>query len=201
MKRKVAVIIAVAFAAVALLSGVALAQTTQNQSGTPAPFQAFLEKLAANLGVGQDTLKEAIKQTELQMIDEAVQQGKMTSDQAAKIKERLQNDPWAFGRFFGHRVSRGPDITLLAQALGMSKDELKAQLEEGKKIDDIAKEQGITIDQLREKMREAKTQAIQQAVKEGKISQDEADKLIQRLQNAPQDRGFRHFGPPASNEQ
>jgi ribosomal protein S13 len=83
----------------------------------------------------------------------------------------------------------------------MSQDELKAQLEEGKKIDDIAKEQGITMDQLREKMREAKIQAIQQAVKEGKISQDEADKLIQRLQNAPQERGFRHFGPPASDAQ
>ncbi|HHW42230.1 MAG TPA: hypothetical protein GXX25_00140, partial [Desulfotomaculum sp.] len=48
---------------------------------------------------------------------------------------------------------------------------------------------------------DAKIQAIQQAVKDGKMTQDKADKLIQRLQNAPQGRDFGQFGPPASNAQ
>ncbi|MCS5697181.1 MULTISPECIES: Fis family transcriptional regulator [Desulfofundulus] len=208
MKRKVAVIIAVAFAAVALLSGVALAQTAGDQSGVPAPFQVFLEKLAANLGVEQGKLMNAIKQTELQMVDEAVQQGKLTSDQAQKIKDRIEQ-----GKFFPMELFHGPKdgekagefagkrLDVLAQVLGMSADELKTELQQGKKIYDIAKEKGLTMDQLHQKLLEARIQAIQQAVKDGKISQDKADKMIQRLQNAPQDRGFEHFGPPASDEQ
>ncbi|MDQ0286623.1 CRISPR/Cas system-associated endoribonuclease Cas2 [Desulfofundulus luciae] len=208
MKRKVAVIIAIAFAAVALLSGVALAQNAPagNQSGVPAPFQVFLEKLAANLGVEQGKLMNAIKQTELQMVDEAVQQGKLTSDQAQKIKDRIEQ-----GRFFpmglfhgskdgtkaGAGKFMGKQMDVLAQILGMSADELKTELQQGKKISDIAQEKGLTMDQLHQKLLDAKIQAIQQAVKDGKIPKDKADKLIQRLQNAPQDGGFEHFGPPA----
>ncbi|MGB9826757.1 MAG: hypothetical protein ACPLRU_08790, partial [Desulfofundulus sp.] len=85
MKKRIALIVVLAFAAVVILSGVALAQTTTgSQPGMPALFQNFLGKLATNLGIDQSKLENAIKQTQLQMVDEAVQQGKMTSSQAQK---------------------------------------------------------------------------------------------------------------------
>ncbi|MQL52364.1 Fis family transcriptional regulator [Desulfofundulus thermobenzoicus] len=209
MKKKIVIALA-ALALVTLFVGAALAQTSTaaDQPKPPAFFQTFLEKLAANLGVDQTRLVDAVKQTELQMVDEAVQQGKMTSDQAQKIKDRIeQGNFFPMGPFHGPKDGKeagefaGKRLDVLAQVLGMSADELKTELQQGKKISDIAQEKGLTMDQLHQRLLDAKIQAIQQAVKDGKMTQDKADKLIQRLQNAPQGRDFGQFGPPASNAQ
>ncbi|MEW6275697.1 MAG: DUF2680 domain-containing protein [Bacillota bacterium] len=203
MKRKIFLAAVATFVLTALFAGIALAQNASgaNTDKVPQFFQTFLEKFAVNLGVDKDKVTEALKQTQQQMIDEAVAEGKMTQDQAAKIKERLQNDRLFFGPFFGHkqfgpRGGKGADAAMLAQALGMSEDELKAQLKEGKRIDEIAQQQGMTAEQLQQKMNELKIQAVQQAVKDGKITQEKADEMIQRIQNAPLHKGFRGFGPP-----
>ncbi len=207
MKRKILMATLAALVLTALFAGIALAQAAPNANTDKVPqfFQTFLDKFAANLGVDKERVTEAIKQTQQQMVDEAVQQGKMTPDQAAKIKEKLQNDQWFFSPFFGHKhfghkQARGGNAALLAQALGMSEDELEAQLKEGKRIDDIAQQQGISMEQLHQKMKELRIGTIQQAVKDGKITQEKADELIQKIQNAPQHKGFRPFGPPAAEQ-
>ncbi|MCL6448891.1 MAG: DUF2680 domain-containing protein [Armatimonadetes bacterium] len=203
MKRKIFLATAAAFVLTALFAGIALAQAASDadRPNAPALFQAFLDKFAANLGMDSEKVTEALKQTQLQMIDEAVQQEKMTPDQAEKIKEKVQNDQWFCGPFFGPRHGRGgPDPEMLAQALGMSQDELQARLKEGKRIDEIAQEQGISVEQLQQKMKELRIEAIEQAVKDGKITREKADEMIQRIQNAPQGKGFRTFGPPAAEK-
>lgn len=53
----------------------------------------FLSKLAANLGIGQDTLTAAIKTTDLQQIDAAVAAGQMTADEANAARDRVNNSP------------------------------------------------------------------------------------------------------------
>lgn len=72
----------------------------------------------------------------------------------------------------------------------MSADELKAELEQGKKLSDIAREKGMTMEQLKQKLIDARIEAIQQAVKEGRISQQKADKIIQRLQEKTIEQGL-----------
>lgn len=195
-KKKITLVTLIAFVLVTFIAGIALAQTgdenSQGQNGPPALFQTFLGKLAANLGIDQDKLQQAIRQTEQQMVDEAVQQGKITSDQAEKIKARQQNEPGFFGLFrkgcpgAGEGkgwLAKGANLETLAQTLGLSADELKAQLKEGKKLADIAKQQGVSMDQLRQKMQEARIQDIKQAVKEGRLTQEQADRLLQRMQD------------------
>ncbi|MGB9846961.1 MAG: hypothetical protein ACPLRH_05585, partial [Desulfotomaculales bacterium] len=203
MKKKLITALVVVLALAALVvPGIALAQNTATDQaqGKEQLFQTFVEKLAANLGIDAGKLLDAIKQTGLQMVDEAVQQGKLNSDQAEKMKERIQQGRFIpfgpFGRPEGGPMG-GKHLEDMAQILGMSADELKAELQQGKKIEDLAQEKGLTLEQLHQKMVELKIQEIQQAVKDGKISQDKADKMIQRLQNAPQGKGFGfgHFGP------
>ncbi|MGB9904963.1 MAG: hypothetical protein ACPLQO_09925 [Desulfotomaculales bacterium] len=200
MKKKVFLAVAVTLVLTVLFAGAALAQnaTGTNAGKMPQLFQTFLEKFAANLGVDKDKVTEALKQTEEQMIDEAVAEGKMTQEQAAKAKEKLQNNQFFFGLFPGHKQfgpregkGAGPGPAMLAQALGLSADELKAQLKEGKTIEEIAQQQGMTTEQLQEKMKELKIQQIQQAVKDGKLTQEKADQLIQKIQNAPAKMMFR----------
>lgn len=195
-RKLVGIVVAAAVLATALFSGVALAQS--DSSAACGPLQTFLEKLAANLGIDQAKLTEAVKQTQLQMIDEDVQQGRLTSDQAEKIKAEIEKGQLCFGPFGRHGagfMGKGR-LDAVAGALGMTVDELQAELQQGKKLDEIAQEKGITADELHKKLVEARIQEIQQAVKDGKISQDKADEMIQRLQNAPKPGDFGRFGPP-----
>jgi polyhydroxyalkanoate synthesis regulator phasin len=192
----------VTLALLGVFAGAALAQTqsTQGQLGAHAPafFQTFLDKFASILGVDKEKIIAAAKEAGKQTVDEAVQQGKITAEQADRIKARIDEGQFFPHPFLGRKAPGlgGPRLDALAQALGMTTEELKAQLKQGKKISDIAQEKGLTREQLRQKLLDARIQAIRQAVEEGKISQEKADEMIQRLQNAPQGKGFGHFGRP-----
>ena len=51
----------------------------------------FLSRLAANLGISEDTLNTGVKQTNLQLIDEAVAAGAMTEEQAQAARDRVNS--------------------------------------------------------------------------------------------------------------
>jgi len=201
VKKKIAVVVLAAFALSAVLAPVAaFAQDTASASPAKGQMvQIFLEKLAANLGVDKSKLVDALKQTALQVVDEAAQQGRLTPDLAQKIKERIEQ-----GRVFPPGTFRGPKgaplaggrLDLLAQALGMSTDKLKAELEQGKKVQDIAQEKGITPEQLRQKLQELRRQTVQQMVNDGGTFRGKVGGLSQR-QGARRGRGFMYFGSPA----
>ncbi len=81
-----------------------------------------------------------------------------------------------------------------AVMLGITADDLKARLESGKTIRDIASDLGISEETLQAKMQEQRTarQAemkatmtarLAQDVADGKITQEQADNMLERLQN------------------
>ena len=88
----------------------ALAAAAATPGASSAPGQAsntnFLSKLAANLGIGQDTLTTGIKQTNLQLIDEAVAAGTMTAEQAQAARDRV-NSSTDGGMIFGGGGGKG----------------------------------------------------------------------------------------------
>lgn len=93
LKPKKTVALLLALCLILAFAAPALADSGQpaapNSPKLPALFQSFLEKLAANLGVEQSKLVDAVKQTAKQLVDEAAQQGNLSSDQAQKLKERI----------------------------------------------------------------------------------------------------------------
>lgn len=76
---------------------------TQSQPGQSAPrsgtnyADVFLQKLAAQLGVSVDRLKAAATAAGSATIDQGVQAGDFSSDRAAEMKQRLNDNPFAFG--------------------------------------------------------------------------------------------------------
>lgn len=72
----------------------------------------FTEKVAGNLGVSEDELTTAVTNAKLAMIDEALADGNISEEQAAEIKQRLEeNDGICFpvGKgFHGPRFRHGP---------------------------------------------------------------------------------------------
>jgi lambda repressor-like predicted transcriptional regulator len=74
-----------------------------------------------------------------------------------------------------------------AEALGLTPDELFAELHgEGKTLAEIAEEKGVDMaavqDALNASRAEAQRQAIQQAVEDGRLSQEQADWLLEGLE-------------------
>jgi len=74
-----------------------------------------------------------------------------------------------------------------ADFLGISLEEMKDFWAEGKTVQEIAEEQGISLEEMQTKMREAKEEALQSRmqvmVDNGVISQEQADERLEFMQN------------------
>lgn len=71
-------------------------------------------------------------------------------------------------------------IAAYAQKLGISVDELNTRLAKGETMAQIATSKGLTADQFRTLMADARSLAIEQAVKNGTLTQEQADWMNQR---------------------
>jgi hypothetical protein len=72
-----------------------------------------------------------------------------------------------------------------AQALGMTDAELHDAILSGKTIRDLVEEKGIDPETFRTTMQTAHKDALQQAVEKGLITQEEADMILQHMENRP----------------
>jgi hypothetical protein len=76
-----------------------------------------------------------------------------------------------------------------AEALGLTPEGLFAELRAGKSPAEIAEEQGVDVEALYDTVNaargEAMKQAIQQAVEDGRLTQDQADQMLERLESRP----------------
>jgi len=68
-----------------------------------------------------------------------------------------------------------------AAKLGMTTQELMTELRSGKTLADVAKEKNVTADELKAAIITAVTAQLDQAVKDGKLTQAQADQLKSRL--------------------
>jgi len=95
-----------------------------------------------------------------------------------------------------HRFARTPmkNLENLAVKLNMTVVDLKAALEEGKTIPEIAESQGITMEDLKAEKEEAMIERINQAVTDGKLTQEEADEIIAWIKARPENAWFNQMG-------
>lgn len=108
----------------------------------------------------------------------------------------------AHGGGFGFGIGRGADrqvaLDAAAEALGMTSDELSAQLWGGKTLADVADEKGVDIqvvqDAVNAAIQDATKAAIEQAVTDGTLTQDKADWLLQGLEKGYWGGEARGFG-------
>jgi hypothetical protein len=100
-------------------------------------------------------------------------------------------------------LGRGDQWTMFdtaAEALGLTPEELFTELHAGKSLAEVAEAQGVDVETLQEALQaariEAMRQRIEQAVEDGKTSQEQADWLLEGLEKgfAPMGRGFRGPG-------
>ncbi|WP_025853294.1 hypothetical protein [Paenibacillus ehimensis] len=141
-----------------------------------------LVQLAADKNIGETDLIAKLQAARSKTIDEAAASGKLTAEQAEKLKSRMaEHLKTMVNRTFdgkgGHigmhagkkHLGIAPDK--LAIILGMTADQLKTELKSGKSLTDIAQSKGITKEQLVAKIKDEMTPWIESMV-DRKPSQD-----------------------------
>jgi transposase-like protein len=87
-----------------------------------------------------------------------------------------------FGHFGGDRWAM---FDAIAEALGLSPEGLFTELHSGKSMAEVAEAQGVDTETLQDAVHAARDAAIQQAVEDGTITQEQADQMRDRLENMP----------------
>jgi polyhydroxyalkanoate synthesis regulator phasin len=197
-----------AFFAGPLLASARSGQTsaTPTPTGTNQYCQQYLQDLANRLGVSVSTLQKDKLAAAEDVLAQLVKDGKLTQNQANQIKQRLGSNKACTGNgsFLGrgialHTLSQYlPNIaSQVAKGLNMTTDQLKAQLQSGKSLSDIAAAKGVSSSQLHTIVINAIQSALNKAVSDGNLTQQQATNIMQKLQNNPQylDRILdKHFG-------
>ncbi|KXG44313.1 hypothetical protein TEPIDINF_001845 [Tepidibacillus infernus] len=70
---------------------------------------------------------------------------------------------------------------IVAEKIGITADELYAQRTSGKSIEQIAEEKGVTTEQLLEVLVAAKTEQLDQLVKDKVITEDQKNYILERM--------------------
>lgn len=194
-------------------------------AASTAGSDSFLADVAKRLGVSQDALEKAIIGARGDEVDRALADGKITEEQAKELKSRLESGDVGpgfgpgFGHGFGHRGFGHHGFGGLdgaATYLGVTEAELRAALMAGKSLAAIAKEEGKSVDGLKQAIVEEQKKRLAAAVKDGRLTQAQADDLAEGLADRvddlvertprehgvrPAERGFGGFGgPPAMGD-
>jgi hypothetical protein len=173
------------------LAGYASAQEGDGDDARPRAElrERFRERVAANLGVTPDELEQAFKEAALQGVDEALAAGRITEQQAETMRERIESGDGLRGAHRRHHQRmhnvRAAIVESAATAIGITPDDLRAELRAGNSIGGVADAHGVTRDAVKAQITSDATAKLADRVAAGAITQEQADaalaKLTQRL--------------------
>lgn len=170
--------------------------------------QAYLDALAARLGLSVDQLKEAQKQAQIDLINKAVAEGRLTQEQANQRIQAIQNGQMPGGPGMGQRGhgpnqgqrgpgprgqqgqgQRGPGMPgpgmpgpgqAIADLLGMTPQEIRTEFQAGKSLAQIAEAKGVSRDTLKAKILETQKARLDAAVAAGRMTAEQAQQIATR---------------------
>jgi polyhydroxyalkanoate synthesis regulator phasin len=168
-----------------LVAGVALAQGG-GTGDTQGERESFAARVAAHLGVTEQQLVDAFKTARVEMLDEAVAAGKISPEEAEQVRQRIEESQ-GLGLGLGLRGWRihalGGIVSSVAETLDMTPREIAQDLRQGQSLAEIGQAKGVSTDTLKSAILTAADEKLDQAVADGKLTQDQADKIMTRLTN------------------
>ena len=185
MKGILAVIAAAFVAGVAILAvHGALAQGGDGDR----PGDKFIAKTAEKLGISAEELTTAMSNAQFDLIDEAVANGKLTEDEAAKLKERVNEYGPLSVLGLRHRkdgaVCRGAKVVVGAAAdvLQMDRAEIVSALRSGQSLAEIAQSKGMSVEDFKAALIQSVKGKLDATVADGTITQEQADRAYTVIQ-------------------
>jgi hypothetical protein len=187
MKRSRSIVIAGAVA-LAAVAGAGAAVAASHAWGGSDQRQAVINDVAGRLGVTPSALQDAFKAALKDQVEAAVKAGTLTREQADAIEARIAaGQGLGFGgpggpRGMGGMHRGGEKLTAAAKYLGLTEAELRARLQSGKSLADVAKGQGKTVDGLVQAMTDAEKAELDNAVQSGKLTAAQEKQILTNLE-------------------
>lgn len=148
--------------------------------------QAVIDEAAKELGVEPSALSDALRNALKNRVDEAVEAGRLTEEQGARLKERIDSGEVPL-LGLGHR---GPGkgmgrlghyhfgkLDAAARYLELSREELREELAGGKTLAEIATAEGKSVDGLVDALVASAEKKIDAAVTAGRLTEERAAEL------------------------
>jgi uncharacterized protein YidB (DUF937 family) len=206
--------------AAALLSamGAGAAVAASQDSSPSSESKAVIDDAAKQLGIPSSKLSDALKQALSDRVDAAVAAGRLTKAEGDTIKARINSDQFPlFGgphRGFGHFGFIGR-LETAAGYIGITEAQLRAELESGKSLAQVAQAHGKSVDSLINALVAAAKDKLDKAVTAGRLTKAQEDDMLSHLKDritsavnntgrpdephfGPPGGGFRHFDGPAA---
>jgi polyhydroxyalkanoate synthesis regulator phasin len=118
-----------------------------------------------------------------EVLQPLVDDGTLTQEQAdaviARLREAMPRGGGGHGPGFLHK-----GLDTVADALGLSEDELRAALQDGQSIADIAAERGVDVQTVIDALVADAQARLAEEVAEGDLTQEQADARLSRLTEA-----------------
>ena len=153
---------------------------------------AFLGDVAKRLGVQQSALEDALQEASKARVDAAVEEGRLTEEQAERIKEHIEDGDGpilggpGLGLGFGepgHHVRM--DLRAVHQAaakyLGMTEAQLRTAQGNGRSLETLAERRDKDVAGLRAAMRAAAEEALARSVTDGDMTDADRDRIVADL--------------------
>ncbi|MCP4415342.1 MAG: hypothetical protein GY805_01885 [Chloroflexi bacterium] len=128
--------------------------------------------VAAELGVSVEELDAAQTAVHEAMLAQLVEDGEITQEQLDEMQAMKELREIAKD-IFSHEDSQAA----MAEALGMTVEEMADAQEDGTRLPELAETQGVDMETVITAVSDARTAAIDQAVADGTITQEQADLL------------------------
>ncbi len=157
-----------------------------------------LADVAEAQGVSTEDLTAALVAAANERIDEAEAAGKIDAERAAGLRdgldervaelvERVPSEDVGERRGHRHRGHLGfgglkAGTEAASEVLGLTAEEIRDGLDDGKSLADLAEEQGVSTDDLAAALVAEATERLDQAVADGKIEADRAAEAAERLE-------------------
>lgn len=144
-----------------------------------ATLQTKLETLTlAEIAVEQGKTREELKAKLVEWLEAAQAEAGATADvdAAAKAEKLLDSKGFGFGKHGGRGGHGwGGNIDAIAEVLGLTADELKAEIKEGKTIAAIATEKGVAVQTVIDAQVSEIKQKLNEQLAAGEITQEQYD--------------------------
>ena len=197
-------------APVAGLAAIAIGVAAVEAAPSPSPSasgsknyaQVFVDKLAGILHLTPTQTQDALKQAQLQTVDQMLKDGQITQQQADAMKARI-NAGQGLGLGLGFRHGgfkadrtlmndlKTAELNAAASALHMSSGDLQSALRSGKSLSDLETQQKVSDSAVKAAMKNAAKGVLDKAVKAGTITQAQADAILARVGSGLKFRGHK----------
>src|ERR1700724_3875428 len=182
----------------AVIIGVAAVEAAPSPSASPNASknyaQSFVDKLAAILHLTPAQTQDALKQAQLQTVDQMLADGQITKPQADAMKARI-NAGQGLGAVGGFGPRGGgfkADRTLMnslttaelnaaASALHMTPTDLQNALRSGTSLSALETKQKVSDSAVKAAMKNAAKGVLDNAVKAGTLTQAQADAILSKV--------------------